>query len=108
MHPETKYTEVSGIPSGREIVVYGLLRCAPCKEARDFLEQKGWRYKYVHLERQPQELRARIKKGFAAAHGARPIYPVLELDGTYYFGFDRVVWEQLIAGNDDEAGGATS
>jgi glutaredoxin len=96
MHPETKFTEVPGETFGHEIAIYGLTRCEPCREARQFMEQKGWGYRYVHLERQPQELRQQIKKDFAKAHGSRPIFPVLEIDGEYHFGFNPEAWERWI------------
>ena len=104
MHPETKYTNVPGEDSGHEIVVYGLTRCEPCKEARTYLESRGWAYKYVHLERQPQEIRQEMKKEFARAHGKRPVFPVLEIDGELHFGFSQAAWEQWINGSSPEKG----
>ncbi|MFO8065777.1 MAG: glutaredoxin family protein [Spirochaetota bacterium] len=96
MHEDVKYTDVPGTTFGHEVVVYGLTRCEPCREAKQFLEAKGWAYKYVHLERQPAELRQQIKKDFAKAQSKRPVFPVLEIDGRYYFGFDPQTWERLI------------
>jgi glutaredoxin len=104
MHPDTRYTEVPGEDPGHDIAVYGLTRCEPCKQAREFLSAKGWRYKYVHLERQPQETRQEIKKDFSRAHGRRPVFPVLEIDGEYHFGFNPDAWEQWIAGESQPGG----
>jgi len=103
MHPDTKYTEVPGEDPGRQIVVYGLTQCEPCKEARSYLESRGWAYRYVHLERQPRELRQEIKKGFAAAQGRRPVFPVLEVDGEVHFGFNPDAWEQWIRPASDDS-----
>ncbi len=102
MHPETTYTSIDGEDSGHDIVVYGLTRCEPCKEARSYLESRGWAYKYVHLERQPQQIRQEMKKEFAEAHGKRPLFPVLELDGELHFGFSQAAWERWINGSSPE------
>ena len=104
MHKEVRFTDVPGDSFGHEVVIYGLTRCEPCGDAKQFMNEKGWAYKYVHLERQPAELRQQIKKEFASAQGKRPVFPVLEIDGQYYFGFDPETWEGLITSSSgDEA-----
>jgi len=52
------------------------------------------------LDRLPAERRHEIQADFERAYGAKPIYPVLEIDGELYFGFNREVWRRLLSTDD--------
>jgi glutaredoxin len=73
-----------------------LMRCEPCREAKEFLARHDIAYRSVTVDWQLPEQRIAVKKRLEQAYGDRPIYPVLELDGQLHFGFDAGRWAALL------------
>jgi arsenate reductase-like glutaredoxin family protein len=96
MAEKLRSKEVEGNRNGREITLYGLMVCEPCREAELFLQEHGYKHTHVILEHQQPGIRQDLKRRFQEAYGARPIYPVLEIDGELVFGFDPETWQSLL------------
>jgi glutaredoxin len=105
MYPDVPYVQLPGKRVVEGAYVYGLSFCTYCAQARAFLEREGYSVKVLLLNRLPAPRRKELQADFATARGAEPIYPVLELDGELYFGFDPDVWRNLFA---DALAGSTS
>lgn len=88
--------QLEGTSSHEGIVLYGPLDCEPCREAEAFLQAQSIPYMHVILEWQKPDVRQALKKLFYGEYGARPIYPVLEYCGTYYFGFSKERWAEIL------------
>jgi glutaredoxin len=99
MYPDVKYMELPGEYRVPGAYVYGLSTCSHCAEARAFLTEEGISVNAMLLDRLPAERRHAIQADFEAEYGAKPIYPVLEVGGKLYFGFNREVWRALLLGN---------
>lgn len=93
-----RVTDIEGSSTGQRLVLYGLLQCEPCREAKEYLAGRGIAYRSITVDWQLPENRVALKKRFEAAYGRRPIYPVLEIDGDLHFGFDPAAWDDLISG----------
>ncbi len=91
-----RVTDIEGTTSGHQLVLYGLLQCEPCREAKEYLATRGIAYRSITVDWQLPENRVALKKRFESSYGKRPIYPVLEIDGTLHFGFDPEAWDLLI------------
>lgn len=93
---ELRYTEVDGPHSQHEVVLYSLQRCEPCRDAREFLQRHGVRHRLVVVDWQLPQRRIAVKQTLEERYGARPIYPAIEIDGQFWFGFDPDRWRELL------------
>lgn len=100
MYSDLSYVELPGARRVPGAYVYGLSFCSHCAEARAFLTEEGISVHAMLLDRLPAERRHEIQADFERAYGAKPIYPVLEIDGELYFGFNREVWRRLLSTED--------
>ncbi|NBC28988.1 MAG: hypothetical protein GVY29_03230 [Spirochaetes bacterium] len=96
-----RYQEFEGRGSPENVTVYGLFTCVPCKEAKEYLQELGLAFRYVILEHQKPELRRQLKKTFQDTLGSRPVYPVLEVNGEFTFGFKEEAWRTVLAQVDE-------
>ncbi len=96
MYPDVPYVQLPGEHVVSNAYVYGLSFCSHCGRAREFLTREGLSVQAILLDRLPAERRHQIQEDFEIAYGAKPIYPVLEIDGELYFGFDGEVWSSLL------------
>lgn len=92
-----RYQEFEGVGSAEAVTVYGLLQCVPCKEAKEFLQESGLAFRYVILEHQKPDIRQELKRRFQEILGRRPVYPVLEVNGEFTFGFHIETWRTELA-----------
>ena len=91
-----RVTDIEGRSSGRSLVLYGLMRCEPCRVAKEYLSERGLAFHSITVDWQLPQHRVAMKKRFEAVYGKRPIYPVLAIDGDLHFGFDPAVWDGLL------------
>ena len=97
MYSDVPYVQLPGERVVEGAYIYGMSFCTYCARARAFLEEEGYSVKVLLLNRLPAPRRKELQADFARARGAEPIYPVLELNGQLYFGFDADVWANLFA-----------
>jgi len=94
---DLRYHHVEGSRKTHDVVLYGLYICQPCQEGQRYLEEHGYDYRHVIMERQPAPQRIELKKQFEHAYGHKPIYPVLQIDDELIFGYNPLVWEARLA-----------
>ena len=88
-----KGVETPGMPP---VYLYGLTACEHCKEGRQLLEEHRIPFSMVYLDALTPEIRRPVLTALREQYGQRVLYPVLEVDGEYTFGFDRDAWEKII------------
>ena len=83
-------------PSTPPIYLYGLTACAHCLAARRLLEEHELPFQMVYLDTLDPDVRRPAMQALRKEYGDRVLYPVLEIDGRFMFGFDREEWTVLI------------
>lgn len=96
MYEDVRYKKLEGARRVDEAYVYGLSYCDHCKEAVQFLATEGFALRYVYLDRIRGEIRKRVTTELEELRGEKLIYPILELNGEFYFGFDPDTWRRLL------------
>ena len=94
---QLRYTDVDGPHALHDVTLYSLQRCEPCRDAHEFLRRHGVRYRSVTVDWQLPQRRIAIKQTLEEQYGARPIYPAIEIDGVFFFGFDSDRWRELLS-----------
>jgi glutaredoxin len=97
MYQDVRYKQLAGARPVDGAYVYGLSFCDHCNEAVQFLESEGFGLRFVYLDRIRGEIRKRVTAELEEVRGEKLIYPILELHGEFYFGFDPTVWKDLLA-----------
>ena len=97
MYSDIPYKEIAGPRSHESVYVYGLSFCDHCKAAIEFLKGEGFAFHYVYLDRIRGEYRQRVTTDLEAIWKQKLIYPILEVDGEFTFGFDEETWRSAIA-----------
>ncbi|MFP4112983.1 MAG: glutaredoxin family protein [Spirochaetota bacterium] len=95
MFPEIPYETVDTHQDDgdeRTIILYSLSFCHHCREARRLLEELHVSFRTTHLDLLDPEVRRPALRELREIHGDRVPYPVLEIDGSFTFGFDRDEW----------------
>lgn len=78
------------------IILYGLSFCDHCAQGRAFLEELGVDFSFTHIDRLDPEVRRPVLARFRELYGKPVVYPVLEIDGEFTFGFNEEVWAELL------------
>ena len=86
----------SDTPAEHDIYLYGLSFCDHCATGKEFLEESGVPFSMTHLDQLEPEVRRPVLKTFREMYGKPVIYPVLEIDGEFTFGYSREVWSDLL------------
>jgi len=81
------------------IYLYGLSFCDHCTQGKALLEELGVPYSVTYLDTLPPEVRRPVLKRFREMYGKSVIYPVLEIDGEFVFGYNREEWSDLLRSN---------
>lgn len=80
-----------------DVYLYGLSFCEHCREGQKLLEESGIRFSMTYLDQLEPDVRRPILRSFREIYGERVIYPVLEINGQFTFGYDRESWSNLLA-----------
>jgi glutaredoxin len=78
------------------VFFYGLSFCDHCAQGRKLLEESGIQFSWTHLDRLEPDVRRPVLRAFRDVYGKPVIYPVLEIDGEYTFGYNQAIWSDLI------------
>ena len=78
------------------VILYGLSFCDHCAQARSFLEERGVAFSHTHLDKLEPDVRRPVLARFRELYGKPVIYPVLEIDGEFTFGFNEDIWSGLL------------
>lgn len=90
----TRAASASADPA--RIILYGLSFCDHCAQGRAFLEEIGVSFMHTHLDRLEPDVRRPVLAKLREIYGKPVIYPVLEIDGEFTFGFNEEVWSDLL------------
>ena len=74
------YTAVDGPRKDHEITIYALSTCGFCKRAIAFLNDKGFAYRYIHLDQIPLETKNEAKKELKASFHEDVAFPYAVVD----------------------------
>jgi glutaredoxin len=99
MFPSIPYVSSRGEPSvdaTHDVYLYGLSFCDHCQAARGLLEQLGISFAMTYLDQLEPDVRRPVLATFRELYGKSVIYPVIEIDGVFTFGFDRDTWLRLL------------
>ena len=97
------FEEVSGRPMEQPLTLFALSTCGFCRRAITFLNDQGYAYRFVHMDRLPREqqdsIRTYIKQTFKVAIS----FPFLCLgEQDFITGFLRASWEKELEEACDE------
>ncbi|MFW5688681.1 MAG: glutaredoxin family protein, partial [Spirochaetota bacterium] len=89
MYSSIPYTYPEGAPDDRPVDVYfyGLSFCDHCAEGRSLLEKLGVPFAMTYLDQLDPGVRRPVLQAFRKLHGERVLFPVLEVDGEFTFGY---------------------
>lgn len=85
--------QVEGERSERGLVLFAISTCPHCRNARDFLEENGFAYRYVYLDLLEGD-RQREVLGEAERYNPRRSFPTLVIDDDQVLvGFSEPEWK---------------
>lgn len=92
-----EYQKHTGEKNDRQIRVYALSTCAFCEKAMKYLEEKGFTYEYIFMDRIPIESKKAMKGELKEQFGNIPVFPLLVVDGEQHLsGFTEPEWAALL------------
>jgi glutaredoxin len=94
---DSVFTFEDGPKKEKEITVYSLSTCAFCKQAMDYLKDKGYAFKHVEIDTLDPPKRREIKNELKEQYGKVRIFPFTVIDGgTALKGFNKEEWEEAL------------
>jgi glutaredoxin len=80
------------------IFVFTLSTCMWCSLGKKWLNEKGYDYSYLDVDRIPVEDKNQLRAELRELTGEQPRYPFLVLvdKGTWHSGYDSPGWEALL------------
>ncbi|HCO48692.1 MAG TPA: glutaredoxin [Spirochaetaceae bacterium] len=94
---ELAYVEKKGSIDTHDIVVYALSTCGFCKRALSFLDEKGFSYKYIHVDQLPLETKNEIKKILKERFNENVAFPFAVIDDeSHLVGFIQPDWVRTL------------
>jgi len=95
---EKLFIPVDGTRPSPALTVYSLTYCTPCKEARAYLQSRGYTFRYVEVDELPPAEGFHIKRHITPKNVKSLLYPVLEIgDGDLVYGYNPEDWEGRIS-----------
>lgn len=93
------YQEIGEQREDTQVVMYGLSFCGHCEEGKAFLSSLGVGFRYASLDTLEAPLRRPVLKALRDRYGRPVLYPVLEVDGEFTFGFEPDAWRAALGGD---------
>jgi glutaredoxin-like protein NrdH len=91
------YLVVEGKRRDRDITVYALSTCGFCKRALTFLNDKGFTYKYIHMDQIPLETKNEAKRALKERFKDDVAFPFAVIDGKEHLvGFIEADWVRTL------------
>jgi glutaredoxin len=89
-----EYTPVDGAIKDHEIVVFALSTCGFCKRAMAFLNEKGFAYRYIYIDKIPLEKKTEVKRILKEQYKDDVAFPFATIDGSAHLvGFIEPDWK---------------
>lgn len=81
---------------------FTLSTCMWCNLGKKWLNEKGYDYSYLDVDKIPVEDKNQLKAELRELTGENPRYPFIVLvdKGTWHSGYDSSGWEGLLGGKD--------
>jgi glutaredoxin len=81
----------------RDIFLFALSTCIWCRMGKKWLNDRGFRYSYLDIDKIPVEEKNDIKKELAKLVGETPSFPFLVIDDDkWHSGYVPFIWEELL------------
>lgn len=95
------FEKEEGSRSVQKLILLGLSTCSFCKKGKQFLDDHGFSYSYLYLDKIDPELKKKMKDEFSEKYTKRLSYPTLIInDGDILTGFIRIAWEKELLGGE--------
>ena len=92
------FKKVEGSKQDRELYFIGLSTCGFCRRAKSFLEEEGFAYSYVDVDRLDREVRLDLKADIRRRFTEDLLYPMLVIDDADFIkGFKKEDWLEKLA-----------
>lgn len=97
MRESLDYTTVPGERQDRSITVFSLSTCGFCKRAVSFLENNGFAYSYIHLDKVSLDQKTAVKRELQEQFGTAVAFPFAIIDDKdYLIGFIEADWKAVL------------
>lgn len=94
----TKFTKIEGTKSDKDLLFLGLSTCGFCKRARKYLDEEGWSYNFVDIDKLEREDRIALKDDVKSRFEPNLLYPFLIInDSDYVKGFKKDQWADKLS-----------
>ena len=95
MFESVVFKKKKGKVNEKKLTLFALTTCSFCKKARAFLDQHGFSYDYLYMDKLDPDVKKKLKIQFAEKFDKRLTYPTLMIDDTELLtGFIRIAWEK--------------
>ncbi len=92
-----KYTEVDGPRRDHDITVYALSTCGFCKRCIAWLGNKGFAYRYIHVDQIPLEVKTEVKRILKERFKEDVAFPFAIIDSDKHLvGFIEPDWAKTL------------
>jgi glutaredoxin len=87
------FTRVDGTKKEKDLVFLGLSTCGFCKRAKAFLNEEGFSYHYVDVDKLDRDTRLAVKADIKERFTPNLLYPLIIIDDKEYLsGFKKDQW----------------
>lgn len=94
---ELPFIVKEGTRKDHDITVYALSTCGFCKKAMAFLEDKGFAYRYLHIDTIPVDTKAELKAVLKERFKENVAFPFAVIDDTSHLvGFIQPDWVKTL------------
>jgi len=81
----------------KEIFLFALSTCIWCRMGKKWLNDRGYAYSYLDVDKIPVEEKNQIKRELAELVGETPSFPFLVSDGEkWHSGYVPFIWEEIL------------
>jgi glutaredoxin len=91
------YTTVAGTRQDHSITIYSLSTCGFCKRAMSFLNDRGFAYRYIHVDTIPLETKTEVKRLLKEKFSEDVAFPFAVIDANLHLvGFIEADWKRTL------------
>ncbi|MEW6549230.1 MAG: glutaredoxin family protein [Spirochaetota bacterium] len=91
------FEKKTGTRNDRNIVVYALSTCGFCRKAMSFLDDEGFSYSFIHVDKIPLDTKNELKKELKEKFNENVAFPFAVIDDKdHLVGFIRPDWERTL------------
>jgi glutaredoxin len=95
---DTLVTVQGSREQSRTIFLYAISTCMWCKLGKSWLNDRGYTYTYLDIDKIPVDEKNQIKQELGKLTGDTPSFPFVVIDGErWHAGYDPSTWEKLLS-----------